>query len=49
MLLQQAGYGFRKWFGASPRVTAELRALIVADLHADAPTTSAVAARRPDR
>jgi len=36
MLLQQAGYGFRKWFGATPTVTPELRALIVADLHASA-------------
>ncbi|MEO8675838.1 MAG: shikimate dehydrogenase [Casimicrobiaceae bacterium] len=34
MLLQQAGYGFRKWFGATPTVTAELRELIVADIHA---------------
>jgi|APFre7841882630_1041343.scaffolds.fasta_scaffold24840_2 shikimate dehydrogenase len=49
MLLQQAGYGFRKWFGATPRVTPELRALIVADLHAGASTTSAIAARRPNR
>ncbi len=36
MLLQQAGYGFRKWFGATPRVSPELRALIEADLHAKA-------------
>ena len=34
MLLQQAGFGFRKWFGVTPVVTAELRALIEADLHA---------------
>jgi shikimate dehydrogenase len=34
MLLQQAGYGFRKWFGVTPPVTPELRALIEADLHA---------------
>ena len=34
MLLQQAGYGFRKWFGVTPEVTPELRALIEADLHA---------------
>jgi shikimate dehydrogenase len=34
MLLQQAGYGFRKWFGVTPAVTPELRALIEADLHA---------------
>jgi shikimate dehydrogenase len=32
MLLQQAGYGFRKWFGGDPRVTPELRALLEADL-----------------
>jgi shikimate dehydrogenase len=36
MLLQQAGYGFRKWFGATPRVTPELRAIIEADLRATA-------------
>lgn len=32
MLLQQAGYGFHKWFGAHPQVTAELRALCEADI-----------------
>jgi len=32
MLLQQAGFGFRKWFGGDPRVTPELRALVEADL-----------------
>ena len=32
MLLHQAGYGFRKWFGAQTQVTAELRALVEADL-----------------
>lgn len=32
MLLQQAGYGFQKWFGAKTTVTPELRALIVADI-----------------
>lgn len=32
MLLQQAGYGFEKWFGARPKVTPELRAIIEADL-----------------
>ncbi|MGE5639165.1 MAG: shikimate dehydrogenase [Clostridia bacterium] len=32
MLLQQAGYGFRKWFGGDPRVTPELRALLEADI-----------------
>ncbi|HZQ60877.1 MAG TPA: shikimate dehydrogenase, partial [Casimicrobiaceae bacterium] len=34
MLLQQAGFGFEKWFGARPKVTPELRALIEADLAA---------------
>ncbi|MBB6409732.1 shikimate dehydrogenase [Mesorhizobium sangaii] len=32
MLLNQAVPGFERWFGVRPRVTAELRALIVADL-----------------
>ena len=32
MLLQQAGYGFQKWFGAKTAVTAELRALVEADI-----------------
>jgi shikimate dehydrogenase len=32
MLLHQAGYGFEKWFGARPTVTAELRARVEADL-----------------
>jgi shikimate dehydrogenase len=32
MLLQQAGYGFHKWFGAQPRVTAELRSICEADI-----------------
>lgn len=32
MLLQQAGYGFGKWFGAKTAVTPELRALIEADI-----------------
>ena len=32
MLLQQAGFGFRKWFGVTPQVTPALRALIEADL-----------------
>jgi shikimate dehydrogenase len=34
MLLEQAGFGFRKWFGGDPRVTPELRAMIEADLMA---------------
>jgi len=34
MLLQQAGFGFRKWFGTMPRVTAELRAIVEADIRA---------------
>jgi shikimate dehydrogenase len=32
MLLQQAGFGFRKWFGGDPRVTPALRALVEADI-----------------
>ncbi|UCI20208.1 shikimate dehydrogenase [Mesorhizobium sp. B2-1-8] len=32
MLLNQAVPGFERWFGVRPKVTAELRALIVADL-----------------
>ena len=34
MLLQQAGFGFRKWFGGDPLVTPELRALVEADIRA---------------
>jgi shikimate dehydrogenase len=34
MLLQQAGYGFARWFGVLPSVTAELRALVEADIRA---------------
>lgn len=34
MLLQQAGFGFQKWFGAVPRVTPQLRALVEADIRA---------------
>lgn len=37
MLLQQAGFGFRKWFGGSPRVTPELRAMLEADIVAKTP------------
>lgn len=37
MLLQQAGFGFSKWFGAQPTVTAELRARIEADIRAKTP------------
>jgi shikimate dehydrogenase len=32
MLLQQAGFGFRKWFGGSPKVTRELRTMVEADI-----------------
>ena len=32
MLLQQAGFGFSKWFGAKTVVTPELRALVEADI-----------------
>ena len=37
MLLEQAGYGFQKWFGASPEVTPELRAIVEADSRAKTP------------
>jgi shikimate dehydrogenase len=37
MLLQQAGFGFRKWFGGDPRVTPELRRIVEADIVAKAP------------
>ena len=36
MLLHQAAPGFEKWFGVRPRVTDELRALIVRDIEAAA-------------
>ncbi len=32
MLLHQAGFGFQKWFGAKTDITAELRALVEADI-----------------
>jgi shikimate dehydrogenase len=38
MLLQQAGYGFHKWFGAQPQVTPALRALVEADIVAKTAT-----------
>jgi len=44
MLLQQAGFGFRKWFGAIPTVTPQLRALVEADIRAK--TAGAQASRR---
>ena len=31
MLLHQARPGFEAWFGVAPRVTAELRAVVMAD------------------
>jgi shikimate dehydrogenase len=34
MLLQQAGFGFGRWFGTLPAVTPELRALVEADIRA---------------
>lgn len=37
MLLQQAGFGFRKWFGGDPQVTPELRAMLEADIVAKTP------------
>ncbi len=36
MLLHQAAPGFAKWFGVMPEVTAELRALVVADIETKA-------------
>jgi len=35
MLLHQAVPGFERWFGVRPKVTAELRARIVADIEGD--------------
>ena len=32
MLLQQAGFGFRKWFGGDPKVMPELRQVVEADI-----------------
>jgi shikimate dehydrogenase len=37
MLLHQAVRGFERWFGIRPEVTAELRALVEADLGMTAP------------
>ena len=37
MLLQQAGFGFRKWFGGDPKVTPALRAMVEADILAKTP------------
>jgi len=37
MLLQQAGFGFHKWFGVMPTVTAEQRALVEDDIRAKTP------------
>jgi shikimate dehydrogenase len=37
MLLHQAGYGFRKWFGGDPKVTPELRTILEADIVAKTP------------
>ena len=37
MLLQQAGFGFRKWFGGEPKVTPELRSIVEADIIAKTP------------
>ncbi len=37
MLLQQAGFGFRKWFGGEPKVTPELRKMLEADIVAKTP------------
>jgi shikimate dehydrogenase len=40
MLLHQAVRGFQLWFGVKPEVTAELRALVEADLAATAPAAA---------
>jgi len=37
MLLQQAGFGFEKWFGVMPTVTPALRTLVEADIRAGSP------------
>ena len=37
MLLQQAGFGFGKWFGTEPKVTPGLRAMVEADIIAKTP------------
>jgi shikimate dehydrogenase len=37
MLLHQAGFGFRKWFGGNPQVTPQLRAMLQADIVAKTP------------
>jgi shikimate dehydrogenase len=41
MLLHQAVRGFERWFGIRPEVTAELRALVEADLGATSPAAAA--------
>ena len=47
MLLHQAVRGFERWFGVRPEVTAELRALVEADLGATTPVAAAARIRRP--
>jgi shikimate dehydrogenase len=37
MLLQQAGFGFHKWFGVMPTVTPDMRALLEEDIRAKTP------------
>jgi len=37
MLLHQAAFGFRHWFGGNPQVTPALRALVEADIRAKTP------------
>jgi shikimate dehydrogenase len=53
MLLHQAVRGFERWFGVRPEVTAELRALVEADLGGTAPAAPQEkmkpAAKRPRR
>ncbi|MBN9222031.1 MAG: shikimate dehydrogenase [Mesorhizobium sp.] len=45
MLLNQAVPGFEHWFGVRPKVTAELRAIIVADLAPKSPEAHSPVAR----
>jgi len=47
MLLHQAVRGFERWFGIRPEVTAELRALVEADLGATAPVAPPAEAKPP--
>jgi shikimate dehydrogenase len=46
MLLQQAGFGFAKWFGVLPTVTPELRALVESDIRAKTASTGGGTTKR---